>query len=345
MNSLTMNVPLTQTQTMKAVVCTRYGSPDYLVVKDVAKPTPKDNEVLIRVYATPVTTADTMMRRAKPFISRFFLGFTKPKKSSVGTGFAGVIEEVGTSVAQFNVGDQVLGETGVNFGANAEYIAVSEEGVIALKPANMSFEEAATFTDGHLTSINFLKNIANIQPGQRVLINGASGSLGTSAIQLAKYLGAEVTGVCSAKNVELVKSLGANNVIDYTKEDFTQSDKTYDVIYDTVGISTFGKSKKVLSPNGQYISPVLSLALIFQMLGSSLFGKKKAKFSATGLLPAPELKILLKALTGIFEEGKLRSIIDRKYSLDDAAKAHAYVDKGHKIGNVVITVLPKTNKK
>ena len=324
---------------MKAVVCTTYGSPDVLQLREVDKPIPKENEVLVQVQASTVTAADTMMRKADPFISRFFLGFTKPNNPITGTGFAGIVEEIGSSVQQFKAGDAVFGETGVDFSANAEYVCVSETGVLAKKPANMTFEEAATICDGPLTSLNFLKNLGNIQAGQKVLINGASGSLGTAAVQLAKHFGAEVSGVCSTANVELVQALGADQVIDYTKIDFTRAGQTYDIIFDTIGKSSFSRSKSVLKPTGLYLSPVLGLSLLLQMMQTSIIGTKKAKFSATGLLPVPELRKMLDELKEIIEAGQLKSVIDRRYALEQAAEAHRYVDTGRKKGNVVLTVL------
>ena len=323
---------------MKAIVCTKYGSPDFLQFQEVEKPILKDNEVLIRVQATTVTAADSMMRRADPFICRLFLGLMKPKNDITGTGFAGEIQAVGMDVKQFKEGDQVFGETGVSFGANAEFICMPEEGVLALKPTNMTYEEAAPVCDGALTSLNFLSEVIEIQSGQKVLINGASGSLGTAAVQLAKYFGAEVTGVCGPSNIELVKSLGADYVLDYTEKDFTKTGQTYDVIFDTVGKSSFSYCKSTLKQKGVYLSPVLGLSLLFQMLWTLKIGSRKAKFSATGLRTASDLRNLLKKLKELIELGQLKSIIDRRYSLDQVAEAHRYVDKGHKKGNVVITL-------
>lgn len=321
---------------MKAIVCTKYGSPDYLQVQEVAKPQPKENEILIKVKATTVTKADTMMRRAEPFISRFFLGFFKPRNSIMGTGFSGVVEQVGKAVKDYQKGDLVFGETGVNFSANAEYICLPQDGVLASKPSNLSHEEAAPLCDGPLTSLNFLKNLGNIKAGQKVLINGASGSLGTAAVQLAKYYGAEVTGVCSTRNIALVKSLGADKVVDYTTTDFTQTGEKYDIIYDTVGKSSFSRCKNVLSSNGLYLSPVLNMRLLFQMMWTSKMSSQKAMFSATGLLPPPELRLMLEELTAIIKKGKLKMVIDSQYALEEAVTAHYYVDRGHKRGSVVL---------
>lgn len=325
---------------MKAIVCTKYGSPDVLELKEVEKPTPKENEVLIRVYAASATAADCMMRQGTPFYGRIFLGLMKPKNPITGTGFAGVIEAVGKEVKLFKAGDSVFGETGIGFSTNAEYVCLPEDGVLATLPHNMTYEEAAPLCDGALTSWSFLKDIGKIQSGKSVLINGASGSLGSAAVQIAKYFGAEVTGVCSTTNLEMVKSLGADKVIDYTKEDFTKTEQRYDIIFDTVGKSSFSRCQDSLRENGVYLSPVLSLPLLFQMIWTSKIGNKKAKFSATGLRPFSELRVLLNELKDCIEAGKIKSIVDRSYPLKQTAEAHRYIETGHKKGNVVITVAP-----
>ncbi len=232
----------------------------------------------------------------------------------------------------------MFGSTEINFGAYAEYICLPEEGVVAIKPANMTYEEAAPVCDGALTAWNFLRDKANIQSGQKVLINGASGSVGTSAVQLAKYFGAEVTGVCSTTNLELVKSLGADKVINYTKEDFTKTGQTYDAIFDTVGKSSFSRCKGSLTQKGVYLSTAPTFAIMCQMLWTSKIGNKKVVFSATGLRPVPERLVFLKELKGLIEAGKIKSVMDRRYPLERIAEAHSYVEKGHKKGNVVITV-------
>jgi len=323
---------------MKAVVSTKYGGPEIFQLQEVNKPSPKDNEVLVKICAATITTAETMMRTGYPLIGRLFLGLTKPKNAISGTGFAGKIESVGKHVKRFKTGDKVFGESLDTFGTYAEYVCVEEEGIIAMMPENISYEEAAAIGDGHITSMNFLKNLANIQPGQSVLINGASGSLGTAAVQLATHYGAVVTGVCSTRNVEMVKSLGADEVIDYTKVDFTKNGKTYDVIYDTVGKSSFGKCKKSLTEKGIYMSPVGDFSLLFQMLRTSIFGTKKAMFSATGMLPVTAIRDFLQDAKKLFEQGKLKSVIDRHYSLEQMPDAHRYIEKGHKKGNVVLAI-------
>jgi len=329
-----------KTNTMKAIVATGYGSPDVLKLKEVDIPKPKDREVLIKIYASSATAADQMMRAGKPYFGRLFTGIRKPNHPIPGTGFAGKVVAVGKDVIAFQVGERVFGETTLGFSTNAEFVAVPENGVILPMPENMSYVEAAPFCDGHLTSLNFLKNIAQIRPGQKILVNGASGSLGTAAIQLAKYFKAEVTGACSGRNIGLVKSLGANHVIDYTSEEILNENQTYDIIYDTVGNLTFEMAKCALSNNGKFISPVLQFPLLVNMIRTSLFSKKKAKFAATGLKSDKELRVLLAELLKIYESGHLKTIIDRQYTLEKLSMAHHYITKGHKKGNVVIAIHP-----
>jgi len=320
---------------MKAVVCTEYGSPDAMQLKEVEKPTPKENEVLIKIYATTVTSADIRIRKADPFPVRFFYGFTRPKNNTIlGSELAGEIEAVGKNVKQFKVGDPVFAGAGISLGANAEYICLPEAGAIAIKPTNMTYEEAAAIPFGATTSLIFLRDKGKIQSGQDVLIYGASGALGMAAVQLAKFFGAQVTGVCSTAKLELVKSLGADNVIDYTKEDFTQSGKTYDIIFDTSGKSPFSGCVSALKNNGLYLRAVhINLSPILRGLWTSITSSKKV-ISVTAIERKEDL-IFLKEL---IEMGKMQSIIDRRYPLEQTAEAHRYVEQGHKKGNVVLTV-------
>jgi NADPH:quinone reductase-like Zn-dependent oxidoreductase len=330
---------------MKAVVHTRYGPPEVLQLREVPKPVPKDDEVLVRIHATTVTAEDCTFRKAglsmPPTLprmgARFVTGLTRPKKI-LGTQLAGDIETVGESVTRFKEGDAVFAATGVGLGTYAEYICLPEEGALAMKPVNLTYEEATAVPSGALTALPFLRDEGNVQSGQQVLINGASGSVGTYAVQLAKWFGAEVTGVCSTRNLELVKSLGADSVIDYTKEDFAKTGKTYDIVFDTVGKNSYLRCRNSLRQGGIYLTTVLSLAILLQMSWTRRIGDKRALIIFTGLRPSRDKAKDLVFLKGLIESGKLKPVIDRHYPLEQIVEAHRYVDKGHKRGNVVITV-------
>ena len=322
---------------MKAIVYTKYGPPDVLQLQEVEKPVPEDNEVLIKIHATTVTTAGIAQLMGDPFAMRFFTGLLKPKYAIQGVDIAGEVEALGKDVKRFKVGDQVFASADARygFGTYAEYKCLPEDGVLVIKPANMTYEEAAAVPDGILTALPFLRDTGNIQSGQKILINGASGSIGSFAVQLAKYFGAEVTGVCSTTNLEMVKSLGADKVIDYIKEDFAKSGQTYDIIFDAVGKSSFSHCKGSLTQNGVYLSTV---PIFLQMLQTSMVGSKKAMWSSTGLRPSSEKTKDLLFIKELIEAGKIKSVIDRLYPLEHIAEAYRYVEKGHKKGNVVITV-------
>lgn len=323
---------------MKAIACTKYGPPEVLQMKEVKKPVPRENEILINIHATSVTVADSRVRGFKVPLSfwipaRLAIGLRKPKKDILGMELSGKIESVGKDVTRFTKDDPVFAATGhAHFGAYAEYICLPEDHAVALKPVNISFEEAAAIPLGGLTVLYFLRQ-GKIQAGQKVLIYGASGSVGTYAVQLAKYYGAEVTGVCSTTNLELVKFLGADKVIDYTKEDFTENGETYDVIFDAVGKTSFPDCLKSLKKTGIYLHAVVTPALQIRMRWTSMISGRKL-IGGTATLKAEDL-VFLKELV---EAGKIKPIIDRRYPLDQIVEAHRYVDKGHKKGNVVIFI-------
>ncbi len=316
---------------MKAIVYTKFGPPEVLQLQEVEKPTPKANEVLIKIVATTVVKEDPDWRA-----SLGFNGILKPRHPILGQELAGEVEATGRDVTRFSPGDQVFGMD--SFGAYAEYKCMPENGALAIKPANISYEEAASVPNGALTALPFLRDKGKIQSGQTVLIYGASGSVGTAAVQLARYYGAKVTGVCSTTNLEWVKSLGADQVIDYTQEDFTENGKTYDIIFDTVGKRSFSECKCSLSDEGIYLTTVLTPLVMLQVLGPAKSSSKKVKFVAAGLRPASEKIKDLVFLKELIEAGKIKPVIDRCYPLEQMAEAHRYVEKGHKKGNVVITV-------
>jgi NADPH:quinone reductase-like Zn-dependent oxidoreductase len=336
---------------MKAVVYTEYGPPAVLQLTEFEKPAPRANEILIRNHATTVNIGDIWARNFKeitpsrftmplPFWlpSRMYFGLTRPRINILGNEFAGEIEEVGKNVKRFRKGDQVFGYRGQKMGANAEYLCMPEDGLVAIKPANLTYDEAASVPYGALTALSLLRKV-NIQRGQKVLINGASGSIGSAAVQLARYFGAEVTGVCSTPGLEFVKALGADKVIDYTKEDFTKNGETYDLIFDILGKSSFAKCKNSLKQNGVHLFASFKMKQLFQMLWTSITPGKKVICALSS--ENPKDLIFIKELV---EAGKIKSIIDRCYPLEQAAEAHCYVEKGYRTGSVIITI-ENNNKK
>lgn len=322
---------------MKAVVCTKYGPPEVLELKEVEKPSPKDNEVLVKIYATTVTSGDTRIRSFRVplsywLLARIALGFRSPKINILGAELAGEIESVVKDVKKFKAGDQVFAYPGHHGGGDAEYTCMGEDSAIAIKPANLTYEEAAAVPFGGNTALHFLKQ-ANIKDGQKVLIYGASGSVGTYAVQLAKYFGAEVTGVCSTSNIDLVKSLGADKVIDYTKEHFSKNGEIYNVIFDAVGKSSFSDCMESLQKEGVYLQTVAAPSTSLRMRWASITSSKTL-IGGTAVPKAENLNFLKE----LVETGKIKHVIDRTYPLEQIVEAHRYVDKGHKKGNVVIIV-------
>ena len=328
---------------MKAIVYEKFGPPEVLQIKEVEKPTPKDNEILIKVHAVHINAGDLIARNLKsisprkfhmPFlfwlISKQYFGFRKPKVNILGNEFSGKIESVGKDVKLFKEGDEVFAYVGMNMGAYAEYLCMPEEGTVALKPTNLTFEEAATVSGNSMTARNILSKV-NIQSGQKVLINGASGGIGSMALQIAKNSGAEVTGVCGTPRLEMVKALGADKVIDYTKEDFTQSGETYDLIFDVLGKSSFRRSKKVLNKNGIYLLANFKSRQLLKALRTKIVGNKKVKCALS-------LEEDIDAIKELVEAGKIKSFVDKSFPLEQAAEAHDYIEKGLKKGYVVITL-------
>jgi len=322
---------------MKAIVYTKYGPPDVLQFKEVEKPTPKDNEVLIKVYATTVNRTDCATIRAIPFFARFITGLFKPKKQIPGTEFAGKIEAVGKNVTSLKVGDKVFGFDDSGSGSHAQYTTISDDKAITI-PKNITYEQAAASTEGAHYAYNLINKV-NLKSGQKVLVNGATGAIGSAAVQLLKYFGANVTAVCSTKHMKLVKTLGAERVIDYMKEDFTKDNQKYNFVFDTVGKSSFFKCKQLLHPGGVYISSDLGymaqnifLPLITPIIKSMIGNKKIVSPIPTDIRGSI---LLIKKLIG---QGKFKAVIDRKYPLEQIVEAYRYVETGQKTGNVVITV-------
>lgn len=325
---------------MKAIVHTKYGPPDELQLLEVDNPAPRDNEVLIKIHATTVTTTDcnarnfTFVPKSFMFFARMMFGFKKPRINILGIDLAGEIEAIGENVKLFKAGDQVFGSPGTKFGGHAEYCCVPENGALAIKPANMTWEEAASISLAGNTALFFIRDLAKIQSGQKILIHGASGAIGTYAVQLARYYGAEVTGVCSASNAEMVKSLGADKVIDYTKEDFSKSLERYDFVFSVVGKTTFSQCKGILKPKGVYLENWMETKDFLKVLWTSITGGKKIKGGVSA-----ETAEKLNFLKELIVSGKLVPVIDRVYPLERTAEAFQYVEQGHKKGNVIITTV------
>ncbi len=330
---------------MKAIVFEKYGPPEVLEVKEIEKPVPEDNEILIKVHATPVNYGDITARNFANITSREFnmpllmwlparimFGFNKPKTKILGSEFSGEIESVGQNVKKFKKGDAVFGYLGQNMGANAEYLCMPENGKVAIKPANITYEEAAAIPYGALTALNILKKV-NIQKGHKVLINGASGGIGSAAVQLAVYFGAQVTGVCGTPRIEFVKSLGAEKVIDYKKQDFTTNGEKYDLIFDILGKSSYNRCKNSLNQNGIYLLASFKTKQLLQMLWTKLFGDKKVICAIS--MEKPKDMEFVKELV---EAGNLKSIIDINFPMEQAVKAHRYVEQGENKGKVIIKI-------
>ncbi len=326
---------------MKAVIYTEYGPPDVLQLRDIETPMPKDHEIRVKVVATTVTAGDRRLRSLtfprwfRP-VARVMFGLTKPRKHILGAELSGVVDAVGTNVTRFEVGDPVFGSTGYRFGAYAEYTCLPEKGLVALKPPNVSHEEAAAVPFAGLAAMHFLGK-GRIRKGHEVMIYGASGGVGTLAVPIAKHLGAKVTGVCGASSFALVESLGADEVVDYEDDAYTKGNETYDVIFDAVGKTSFAKCKHMLRPGGVFVTVGVDPTLMVLTVWTSLFGDKKV---VSGV--ATETLENLAFLQKLMDAGELRPVIDRVYPFDDVAEAHRYVDRGHKRGNVVITVDPAT---
>lgn len=322
---------------MKAIVYERYGSPDVLQLKEVGKPTPKNNEILIKTHVTTVTSADCRVRSLNVptgfgLIMRLVFGISRPRQPILGSELAGVIESVGKNVSKFKAGDAVFAFSDAAMGCHAEYKCMAENGAVALKPSNLAFEEAAALSFGGTTALDFLRR-GKLKRGESVLVNGASGAVGTAAVQIANHFGAFVTGVCSSANMELVKSLGASHVIDYTQEDFTQNGETYDVIVDAVGTAPFSRSKASLKERGRLLMVLAGLPDMLQALWMSMTGSKKVVAG-----PVTVRIEDLHFLSGLAEAGEFKPVIDRHYPFEQIAEAHRYVDTGRKKGNVVITL-------
>jgi NADPH:quinone reductase-like Zn-dependent oxidoreductase len=321
---------------MKAAVYRRYGSPDVVTAEEVPTPRPRDDEVLVRVRAATVGIVDSLARRGAPFYARAHFGLRRPRFGVLGSDFAGQVEAVGPRVTGFTVGEEVFGTTAPRFGAHAEYVCLAEHAALAPKPTNVTYAEAAALAD--TTALCFLRDKAGLRPGQTVVINGASGAVGAAAVQLARHFGATVTGVCSGPHIRLVRKLGADFVVDYTRADFTRAGRRYDVIFDVAGTSSFGRCRVALNPGGVYLTTAPSPAILIQMPWTSRFGNRKAVVAFTGLRAAGEKRRDLLYIKDLAEASVLAAVVGVSYPLPRIADAYRHVDAGHKQGNVVVTM-------
>lgn len=326
---------------MRAIVYDRYGPAEVLRLAELAKPVPGPGDVLVRIHATVATPPDVAQRSARPFIVRFFSGLVRPKTKVLGGDFAGVVEAVGRDVRRFRPGDRVYGAS-LAMGAYADYIRIAETDALAIAPGNCTMGEAAGMAEGFLTALPFLRDEARIAAGHKVLVNGASGSVGSIGVQLARHFGAEVTGVCSTANVEMVAALGAHRVIDYTRQDFTREAERYDIVFDAVGKSTFSRCEPILAPRGVYLTTVPSLAIAWDMLRTARSGGRRAVLATTGLRPSADKARDLDLLRDLAEAGAVRAVVERSYRLEDIADAHRHVETGRKKGSVVVLVHDET---
>ncbi|MBN2011419.1 NAD(P)-dependent alcohol dehydrogenase [candidate division KSB1 bacterium] len=322
---------------MKVIEYTKYGSPEVLRINEITKPTPKDNEVLIKIIASTVTIVDITFRKGNSFFARLFTGAFKPKNAIPGGDLVGEVEAAGKNVTRFKKGDNVFGPTSDGLGAHAMYVCLPDDAALVLKPEKMTCDEAATASYGFLTALPFLRDEANIKSGQAILIIGASGCIGTFAVQIAKYYGAHITGVCSSENVDMVKSLGADRVIDYKKTDFKRTDEKYDVVFDTAGKSSFTQCRRLLKDTGIYLTPTISPTILLNMLLTSKSKGKRAKIAFTGLRSAADKANDLVFFNELWESNKVKPVIGNHFTFDQIVEAHTYVERGHKSGSVVIT--------
>jgi NADPH:quinone reductase-like Zn-dependent oxidoreductase len=323
---------------MQAITSRTYGAPEVVHLEEVATPVPKDDEVLIRNYATVVSRAESTARSGTDFFARLYFGLARPRFPVLGTSFAGEIHAIGDAVTKYQVGDQVMGSVGPSLGAHAEYVTASENGIIAARPAVLPPAGAVAILDGALTALPFLRDAAGLEAGQSILVNGASGAVGTAAVQLAKHFGAVVTAVCGPGNLGLVRSLGADKVIDYTAEDFTESAQEYDVVFDAVGKSSYSRVRKTLKPGGIYLTTVPSLPVLVWTLLTSLSTKTRARIVFTGLRKPAAMAADVQFIGDLAASGHYVPVIDKTYRLDEAVSAHAHTGSGHKVGSVVISL-------